>query len=182
MPLVWLNRSWMVISRFIGTRWILPLRTSPTWLLAKDGMYFDNGSLMRSFPCSTSCMIATETIGLVIEKIRNTESGRIFASDAGPCRPIASKCATLPLRPTITTAPGNVPLSTSRASTSDSVFNRADEKPRLSGFAFGRAGVRKPFFFALAAFFAVARAGMDDPPDQSQICCSGLRTEPHEMS
>src|SRR5260221_7290136 len=69
--------------------------------------------------------------------------------------PSASKCASLPRRPTMTTAPGIVPLSISRFSTSDSALSRAGDRPTLSGFAFGSGGVCRPFFFA-AGFFTVA--------------------------
>src|SRR5581483_2967288 len=151
--------------RCIGTRLMEPSRTTPTWLLANDGMYFDSGSLSSTRPCSTSCMMPTETIGLVIEKMRNTLSGRIGASDTGPWRPRQSKCATLPLRPTITTAPGRVPLSISRLNASDSAFSRADEKPRLSGFAFGSGGVVRPFFLGAGDFLAAAARGMRRSPD-----------------
>ena len=60
-------RSWTVIGRLSGARSSLSPLATPTFTLAKAGMYFETGSVMRSRPSSTSIIAATETIGLVIE-------------------------------------------------------------------------------------------------------------------
>ena len=60
-------RSWTVIGRLSGARSSLSPLTTPTFVFAKAGMYFETGSVMRSRPSSTSIIAATETIGLVIE-------------------------------------------------------------------------------------------------------------------
>jgi hypothetical protein len=53
-------------------------------------MYFAMGSLSRKVPSSSSIMMPTETIGLVIEKMRNRVLCAIGAGLAGFCRPSAS--------------------------------------------------------------------------------------------
>ena len=53
-------------------------------------MNFATGSLRMKWPSSTSIMMPTETIGLVIEKMRKMLSCAIGALAAGLCRPIAS--------------------------------------------------------------------------------------------
>ena len=92
------------------------------------------------WPSSTSIMMPTETIGLVIEKMRKIESCAIGAP-AGACRPMASNQPIWPLRATSTVAPGRVPLSTSRLKASDILCSRAAESPIDSGLAWGRDGV-----------------------------------------
>ena len=82
-------------------------------------MNFATGSDSSSNPSSTSCMMPTETIGLVMEKMRKMVSWAIGRLSAGLCRPIASNQPIWPLRATITVAPGRVPLSTSRLKVSD---------------------------------------------------------------
>src|SRR6267142_4360946 len=86
-------------------------------------------------------MMPTETIGLVIEKIRKMLSCAIGAEAEGFCRPIASNQPIWPRRATMTVAPGRVPLSTSRLKASDMRCRRAVESPIVSGLACGRAGV-----------------------------------------
>ena len=93
------------------------------------------------WPSSTSIMMPTETIGLVIEKMRKMLSCAIGALAAGLCRPIASNQPIWPRRATITVAPGRVPLSTSRLKASDIRCRRALESPIVSGLAWGREGV-----------------------------------------
>src|SRR5229473_2532203 len=87
-------------------------------------------------------MMPTETIGLVIEKIRKIVSFAIGALVSGLCRPIASNQPIWPWRATITVAPGRVPLSTSRLKASDIRCSRAGDNPSDSGLAWGRDGVR----------------------------------------
>ena len=86
-------------------------------------------------------MMPTETIGLVIEKMRKMVSCAIGAEAAGLCRPIASNQPIWPRRATITVAPGRVPLSTSRLKASDIRCSRAGDSPSGSGLAWGRDGV-----------------------------------------
>src|SRR5712671_3480195 len=86
-------------------------------------------------------MMPTETIGLVIEKMRKMLSCAIGALAAGFCRPISSNQPIWPRRATITVAPGRVPLSTSRLNASDIRCRRVDESPICSGLAWGREGV-----------------------------------------
>ena len=56
-----------MIGRFGGARSSFSPLATPTFTLAKAGMYFETGSVMTSRPSSTSIIAATETIGLVIE-------------------------------------------------------------------------------------------------------------------
>ena len=56
-----------MIGRLSGARSSLSPLTTPTFVFAKAGTYFDTGSVMRRRPSSTSIIAATETIGLVIE-------------------------------------------------------------------------------------------------------------------
>ncbi len=93
------------------------------------------------WPSSTSIMMPIETIGLVIEKIRNRLSCAIGAEPAGFCRPIASNQPIWPRRATMTVAPGRVPLSTSRLKASDIRCRRTAESPSVSGLACGSEGV-----------------------------------------
>ena len=57
----------MVIGRSSGTRSSLSPFSTPTFVLAKAGMYLASGSEISSRPSSTSVIAATETIGLVME-------------------------------------------------------------------------------------------------------------------
>jgi hypothetical protein len=93
------------------------------------------------WPSSTSIMMPIETIGLVIEKMRNRLSCVIGADAAGFCRPIASNQPIWPRRATMTVAPGRVRLSTSRLKASDISCKRLAESPIASGLACGREGV-----------------------------------------
>src|SRR5665213_2360029 len=86
-------------------------------------------------------MMPIETMGLVIEKIRNRVSCAIGAAAAGLCWPSASNQPIWPRRATIRVAPGRVPLSISRLKVSDIRCNRADDSPIVSGLAWGRDGV-----------------------------------------
>ena len=92
------------------------------------------------WPSSTSIMMPTETIGLVIEKMRKMLSCAIGAEAAGLCRPIASNQPIWPRRATITVAPGRVPLSTSRLKASDIRCRRTVDSPIVSGLACGQRG------------------------------------------
>src|SRR6185312_2013609 len=87
-------------------------------------------------------MMPTETIGLVIEKMRKMLSCVIGALAAGLWRPIASNQPIWPRRATMTVAPGRVPLSTSRLKASDIRCRRTLDSPIASGLACGREGVR----------------------------------------
>ena len=100
-------------------------------------MNFATGSPRTKWPSSTSIMMPTETIGLVIEKMRKMLSCAIGAPAAGFCRPIASNQPIWPRRATITVAPGRVPLSTSRLKASDMRCRRTLESPMVSGLACG---------------------------------------------
>src|ERR1700720_2628003 len=104
-------------------------------------MYFATGSLSRNWPCSSSIMTPTETIGFVIEKMRKIELCAIGAEAAGFCLPSASNQAIWPRRATITVTPGMVALSMSRLNASDMRCNRTDDSPSDSGFAWGSGGV-----------------------------------------
>src|SRR4051794_41185123 len=104
-------------------------------------MNFATGSPRMKWPSSTSIMMPTETIGLVIEKMRNRLSCAIGAELAGLWRPIASNQPIWPRRATITVAPGRVPLSTSRLKASDISCSRLADSPIVSGLACGREGV-----------------------------------------
>ena len=84
----------------------MPLFSTPTFWSANSGMNFATGSLSRKWPSSTSIMMPTETIGLVIEKMRKIELCAIGAEAAGPCRPSASNQPIWPRRATSTVAPG----------------------------------------------------------------------------
>ena len=86
-------------------------------------------------------MMPTETIGLVMEKMRKSVSCAIGALAVGLCFPTASNQPILPRRATSTVAPGSVPLSTSRLNASDSFCSRALESPIASGLASGKGGV-----------------------------------------
>ena len=86
-------------------------------------------------------MMPTETIGLVIEKMRKIESLAIGALLAGFCWPIASNQPIWPRLATITVTPGAVPLSTSRLNASDIRCSRLGDNPSCSGLAWGRGGV-----------------------------------------
>ncbi len=86
-------------------------------------------------------MMPTETIGLVMEKMRNRLSFAIGVAAAGLCLPSASNQPIWPRRATITVAPGRVPLSISRLNASDRRCSRADESPSDSGLASGSDGV-----------------------------------------
>ena len=83
MPEVCRNRSWIVIGRFSGTSSSLPLFSTPTFWSENSGMYLAIGSLSRKWPSSSSIMMPTETIGLVMEKMRNRVLCAIGAGLAG---------------------------------------------------------------------------------------------------
>ena len=83
----------------------------------------------------------SETIGLVIEKMRKTVSRAIGAAASGLCLPSASNQPIWPRRATITVAPGRVPLSISRLNASDRRCNRKGASPSVSGLAWGSGGV-----------------------------------------
>jgi hypothetical protein len=86
-------------------------------------------------------MMPTETIGLVIEKMRNRVSCAIGAAAVGLCLPSASNQPIWPRRATMTVAPGRVPLSISRWKASDIRCSLTDDSPSDSGLAWGKAGV-----------------------------------------
>jgi hypothetical protein len=130
-----------VIGRASGTRLSLPLFSTPTFWLENSGRYLATGSLSRKWPSSSSIMMPMETIGLVIEKMRNRVSCAIGAVPSGLCRPSASNQPIWPRRETIMVTPGVVPLSMSRWKASDMRCNRMDESPSDSGLAWGSGGV-----------------------------------------
>ncbi|MHC2372472.1 hypothetical protein ACVIQT_007120 [Bradyrhizobium diazoefficiens] len=138
---MWRSRSCTVIGRFGGTRSSLPPLTIPTFWSANSGMNLATGSPSRRWPSSTSAMTATETIGLVIEKIRKIESSAIGVDTAGLWRPSASNQPTWPRRATSTVIPGTVPLSISRLKASDIAWRRGRDRPSVSGLASGKGGV-----------------------------------------
>src|SRR5450759_1416127 len=86
-------------------------------------------------------MMPTETIGLVIEKMRKRVLCAIGVAAVGLCLPSASNQPIWPRRATITVAPGRVPLSISRLKASDMRCSRVEERPSDSGLAFGSVGV-----------------------------------------
>ena len=71
--------------------------STPTFWLANSGMNLATGSASRSWPSSTSIMMPTETIGLVIEKMRKMVSWAIGRLSAGLCRPMRVEPADLAL-------------------------------------------------------------------------------------
>ena len=77
----------------------------------------------------------TETIGLVIEKMRNRVLCAIGAAASGLCLPSASNQPIWPRRATIMVTPGMVPLSISRLNASDIRCSRIGDSPSDSGFA-----------------------------------------------
>ena len=101
-------------------------------------MNLATGSLSRKWPSSSSIMMPIETIGLVIEKMRNRVSCAIGAAAAGLCLPSASNQPIWPRRATITVAPGMLPLSISRLNASDIRCSRTDESPSDFGFGLGQ--------------------------------------------
>src|ERR1700760_4825461 len=103
-------------------------------------------------------MMPTETIGFVIEKMRNSVLCAIGADASGLCLPSASNQPIWPLRATITVAPGRVPLSISRLNASDIRCSRTGDSPIDSGLACGREGV-----WGLAACWAAVCAFMVSP-------------------
>src|SRR5580700_8780104 len=103
-------------------------------------------------------MMATETIGLVIEKMRKMLFCAIGVPPAGLCLPSASNQPIWPRRATMMVTPGMVPLSISRENASDIRCNRMAESPSDSGFAWGRGGV-----FGAARGFAAVCAVMVSP-------------------
>ena len=69
---MWRNRSLIVIGRLSGSRTSVsvpssPRFSTPTFVSAKAGMYFETGSSSFSLPSSTSIIAATEVIGFDIE-------------------------------------------------------------------------------------------------------------------
>jgi hypothetical protein len=86
-------------------------------------------------------MMPTETIGLVMEKMRKMELCAIGALAAGLWLPSASNQPIWPRRATSTVTPGMVPLSMSRLNASDIRCSRACESPSDSGLACGSDGV-----------------------------------------
>ena len=69
---MWRSRSCTVIARAAGrvrsaTAPPSSTASSPTTSSAKAGMCFDTGSVSESRPSSTSCIAATEVMGLVME-------------------------------------------------------------------------------------------------------------------
>ena len=121
-------------------------------------------------------MMPTETIGLVIEKMRKMLSCAIGALAAGLCRPIASNQPIWPRRATITVAPGRVPLSTSRLKASDIRCRRTLDSPIVSGLASGREGVCGAVVCRAAVWaFMVSPVALVvcDDPSLAQKACFG---------
>src|SRR4051794_2723553 len=104
-------------------------------------MNFATASARIKWPSSTSAMMPTDTIGLVIEKMRKIESCAIGAVPVGLCLPSASNQPTWPCRATSTVTPGMVPLSISRLKASDMAWRRGRDSPSVSGRDSGRGGV-----------------------------------------
>ncbi len=72
MPEVCRSKSRIVIGRFSGSSlsgyWPASSeRSTPTFVSANAGMYFETGSSSDSLPSSTSIMIATDVTALDIE-------------------------------------------------------------------------------------------------------------------
>src|ERR1700704_3065943 len=75
MPEVWRSRSRTVMGRVGGTRSIVLVPSSaffstPTFIFAKEAMYFETGSSSLILPSSISCIATTEVITLVSEDRR----------------------------------------------------------------------------------------------------------------
>ena len=124
-PAVWRITSCTQIGRFSGTS---PLAVS-TFKSFNSGSHFVIGSLRPIFPCSTIIMAATVTMGLVIEASRNKASLGIGLDFAASKKPCASLCTTTPLRATIVTAPGNMPVRTCSCIEGAMRAKRSLEKP-----------------------------------------------------
>jgi len=85
-----------VIGRFSGTSSsdTLPsgvFFSTPTFMLANEGMYFETGSSSFSLPWSISIIAATLVIGLVIEEMRkmvSSDIGCLVATSRTPNRPV----------------------------------------------------------------------------------------------
>ncbi len=98
-------------------------------------MYFETGSVMRSFPSSIIIMIATPVTGFVIDAMRNTASFVIGFFDSMSVTPVASKCAIFPCRATSVTPPLISPAAMWRFIISVMRPSRSLERPTSSGFA-----------------------------------------------
>ncbi|MEY9312134.1 hypothetical protein ABH977_007346 [Bradyrhizobium ottawaense] len=95
MPEVCVIKSCTVIGRFGGTSSsdLVPSSaffSTPTFTLAKDGMYFETGSSNLILPSSTNCIATTEVIALDIENRRKMVLSVIGALLTTSCTPKAS--------------------------------------------------------------------------------------------
>src|SRR5258706_6351496 len=106
-------------------------------MLASIGRCLPTGSDTRTRPSSTSCISATDDIGLVIEAMLKIASFGIGVFVCGSRWPIASKYTSLPFLATATTAPGNFPFVTSACSTAVSRASLSEDIPTDSGVARG---------------------------------------------
>src|SRR5262245_48769454 len=98
-------------------------------------MCFATGSSSAHLPSSQSIIMATPTIGLVIEaslKIVSLVTGFFVARS---CTPYASRYTTLPCRATSVVTPASLPSSTSARIVRWSAFIPSVEKPTDSGEA-----------------------------------------------
>ena len=79
-----MSRCRSVIGFIAGRSTGFPEGRNPsiTSSFASSGRCFATGSSSFSFPCSTSCIAATEVIALVIEAIWKMESGWIAIPEA----------------------------------------------------------------------------------------------------
>src|SRR5438067_648221 len=107
-------------------------------------MYFETGSSSRSLPSSTSRITATEVIGFVIEKMRNTASVVIGAPCAGSRVPADAEYASLPCRATATITPATFPESTQLLSIGEMASSAVLESPTACGLARGIPCARAP--------------------------------------
>jgi hypothetical protein len=91
-PEVWRIRSSTVGGRVGATSSSVLVPSSaffstPTFTLAKEGMYFETGSSRPILPSSTSFTATTDVIALVIENRRKMVLSDIGAFDATSCTP-----------------------------------------------------------------------------------------------
>ncbi len=98
-------------------------------------MYFDTGSVMRSFPSSIIIMIARPVTGFVIDAIRKTASFVIAFFVSVSVTPVASRCAIRPCRATSVTPPEISPAAMCRFIISVMRASRSLDSPTSSGLA-----------------------------------------------
>ena len=93
---------------------------------------------MRTFPSSTSIMMATPVNGLVMDMIWKIESVRIGFFSSIFCQPTACRERIAPLAATSVTAPEICPLSTNSFMRTGMRARAGGRRHGLLGFGFGR--------------------------------------------